>query len=493
MRTRRQQHIAAISGRENVSPKKVLATDVPSKLAADSSLLMSEEEDEVEDENDGEEGTHNVYVLDGVEYIDYQEYVSAKRRRNQQVLEKLGFKDNSNEFMPRKKPKLASQRGIRSKKSTDTLTVTSIRSRKSGRLSGEKTQLVSLDYYVNNWNKDNTVFYEDGGTEETTGVEEGSDKATPVKQRYFKDRVNDGTELSIKDAVMLNDPKWINDNSTQRASGFLHDLRSSYKGSTPTSHHVTPEKSAHEFEKGSGRRIISPASVSSDNDDWEAGVVDKVEKLSIDKDEWVAKVTPDRIYSVVTHPSESKLVCCAGDKQGYIGLWDVDGATSENNNGVNLFRIHGRPVCCLEWLNNDNMISSSYDGSVRRLCVETGTIEEIFATYDDSDTTYTEDLGYDLDQGYNYWTQSVKVDPRYLGSSNPCLFVSTSFGDIFHVDLRVADKQRITFHESVSEKKINSVRYDFSEGHKLNCDDIALLHVLISCSLTPPPFVPLLC
>jgi len=30
-------------------------------------------------------------------------------------------------------------------------------------------------------------------------------------------------------------------------------------------------------------------------------------------------------------------------------------------------------------------------------------------------------------------------------------------GDVFHIDLRVSEKQKITFHETVSEKKINSV------------------------------------
>jgi len=199
---------------------------------------------------------------------------------------------------------------------------------------------------------------------------------------------------------------------------------------------------------------------------WETELSEKVEALSIDKEEWVCKVTPERIYGVATHPSESKLICCAGDKLGYVGLWDVDGVSSsentckdgKHNTGVvSLFRPHSRPICCLEWLNNDHMVTSSYDGSIRRLNVETGTFEEIFATYDDLDTTYLEDLGYGLDRGYRYWTQHVSVDPRYTGASNPGLFVSTSVGDVFHVDLRAPRNQKITFHETVSEKKVNTV------------------------------------
>lgn len=65
-------------------------------------------------------------------------------------------------------------------------------------------------------------------------------------------------------------------------------------------------------------------------------------------------MTPDRIYSVSAHPSESKTIACAGDKQGYIGLWDVD-AVSEENDGCHLFHVHSRPVCCLEWASWDTV------------------------------------------------------------------------------------------------------------------------------------------
>jgi WD40 repeat protein len=181
-----------------------------------------------------------------------------------------------------------------------------------------------------------------------------------------------------------------------------------------------------------------------------------IQDLSIDKEEWVAKVTPDRIYSVASHPSESKMIACAGDKQGYVGLWDVDTVSSESNNGVHLFRVHSSPVCCLEWVTSDTMVSASYDGTVRKLNVETGTFQQIFATYDDN-SYYAEELGYGLDQGYRYWLQYVMTDPRYQGSS-PSLFMSTSAGTAMHVDLRASETQGITFNEKLSEKKINSLR-----------------------------------
>jgi hypothetical protein len=314
--------------------------------------------------------------------------------------------------------------------------------------------------YVNDWHKDNTAT-----VVTNNGDGNGDDDEEDQPQTFFKGRVNDGSDLSLKDAIELNEPKWIHDDSEEIAANLLKELTDDKENSSTSS---SPGR-----RKPGRNGTKSPTSVVSAS--WETELTEKVEALSIDKEEWVCKVTPDRIYSVATHPSENKLICCAGDKQGYVGFWDVDGVSSNNNGGgtskdnagiVSLFHVHSRPINCLEWLNNEHMITSSYDGSVRRLNVETGTFEEIFATYDDSDTTYLEDLGYGLDQGYRYWTQSVTADHRSKGLSNPCLFVSTSSGDVFHVDLRVSEKQKITFHESVSDKKVNTVRYVCSRFRK---------------------------
>ena len=39
--------------------------------------------------------------------------------------------------------------------------------------------------------------------------------------------------------------------------------------------------------------------------------------------EQVAKVVPQRIFSVAVHPTESKILALVGDKWGRLGLWDV--------------------------------------------------------------------------------------------------------------------------------------------------------------------------
>ena len=39
--------------------------------------------------------------------------------------------------------------------------------------------------------------------------------------------------------------------------------------------------------------------------------------------EQVAKVVPQRIFSLAVHPTETKILAFAGDKWGRLGLWDV--------------------------------------------------------------------------------------------------------------------------------------------------------------------------
>jgi len=88
-------------------------------------------------------------------------------------------------------------------------------------------------------------------------------------------------------------------------------------------------------------------------------------------EEGVAKVVPERIFSMAVHPSPTTLTVAVGDKWGAIGLWDIEN-TSGPANGVHLMKPHTRPVNCLSWdlANTDNLISTSYDGTVRLLDTE---------------------------------------------------------------------------------------------------------------------------
>jgi WD40 repeat protein len=413
-----------------------------------------------DDEDHSQQEPQQQYILDGVEYDSYQEMVDAKRKRNQQVLQGLGFLDST------KAPKLqkasssstksqASQRGIKRQKVVETEPAFK---RTSSRLSGVKTGHVALDYNAVNWSSgkaDKMIVQVEG----EGGVGDGNVAGGVVRvvdnyhekaPTYFNGRVNDGSDLTITDAVELVERKWVKDDSVEAAVAFAKNLV--VRQNAPPQKQTSTKKNSKLLAAADSYDDLQP----------------KFNALSIDKEEWVAKVTPDRIYSVSAHPSESKLIVAAGDKQGYVGLWDVDhyasATTTDNNNhhhhnGVYLFRPHARPICCLEWSSPSTLISASYDGTVRCFNAETETFTELFATYDDSNTFYIEELGYGLDQGYRYWTQSVSLDTRNSANrSNPCLFLSTSVGTAMHVDLRIKDKQKITFHETLSEKKINTLR-----------------------------------
>eukprot|EP00058_Branchiostoma_floridae_P005794 XP_002591282.1 hypothetical protein BRAFLDRAFT_279454 [Branchiostoma floridae] len=85
-------------------------------------------------------------------------------------------------------------------------------------------------------------------------------------------------------------------------------------------------------------------------------------------EERVAKVTPERIFSVAVHPSTTKMLVCAGDKWGRLGLWDVE--SQEGEDGVYSYNPHSRPINCLQFspVHHGKLYMCSYDGTMR--CAE---------------------------------------------------------------------------------------------------------------------------
>ena len=61
----------------------------------------------------------------------------------------------------------------------------------------------------------------------------------------------------------------------------------------------------------------------------------------------MAKVTHRRIYSLAVHPTKSKLLIAAGDRDGGLGVWDVKDRTSETH-GVHLFSVRG--ICIYRYI-----------------------------------------------------------------------------------------------------------------------------------------------
>ncbi|XP_060580606.1 WD repeat-containing protein 76-like isoform X2 [Ruditapes philippinarum] len=83
--------------------------------------------------------------------------------------------------------------------------------------------------------------------------------------------------------------------------------------------------------------------------------------------ERVAKVVPERTFSLALHPSDTKVIAAVGDKWGKIGIWDVLCNTESRAEGVCCYAPHSRPITCLDFPvhSPEKMYSCGYDGSLR--------------------------------------------------------------------------------------------------------------------------------
>ena len=422
--------------------------------------------------------------------------VSAKRARNRAVLERSGLLEASRQYADMTEDMIASEVMSGAATKTHVRGIRAIRKRgrgdppsgprwgggaaakaprrKSSRIAGVKSD----GFYVDAETQGKFVVRgNDGGAVETPS-------ASPDVVEHFNDRINDGSDLSIGKAVELLGAKWIREGSAEEAEQFVGGALRSVSSSLCTSAAASlssssPSPCSVVELSGTSR---APSAVSGTQGSGNDGLEKRLASLRIN-DGCVAKVVPERIYSVACHPSADTLVVCAGDKLGHVGIWNVDGyceggggngptedvkanegMKSGGADGVYLFRPHSGPVTHLEWdRDGGRLLSASYDGSVRLLDIETQTFREVFATYDDSDM-FRERLGYGLDTGHRYWVQHVCSDHRAAGSGD-CLFLATSVGTVAHLDMRVG-KGKITFHKSLSEKKINSVSLH-PNGHVL--------------------------
>lgn len=123
------------------------------------------------------------------------------------------------------------------------------------------------------------------------------------------------------------------------------------------------------------------------------------------------KVTPKRIYTAAFHPSTRRDVVFTGDKNGYISVWEplakndhADGdADEDDDSGVtgadgityNLRIPHdSSPISCIKIppTQPNKLFSSSYNSTLRRIDLEKGVSEEVFAFGGAGDDDYDEAL-----------------------------------------------------------------------------------------------------
>jgi WD40 repeat protein len=97
---------------------------------------------------------------------------------------------------------------------------------------------------------------------------------------------------------------------------------------------------------------------------------------------------PSRITAVLVHPNRNKLIVLAGDKEGYVGLWDVNNRTDETGDRVLNYQPHSTNVTKFHCSESDGskIYSASYDGTIR--CWDTNT-HAFVMSFDASDKTDT--------------------------------------------------------------------------------------------------------
>ncbi|KAI9480987.1 MAG: WD40-repeat-containing domain protein [Benjaminiella poitrasii] len=158
---------------------------------------------------------------------------------------------------------------------------------------------------------------------------------------------------------------------------------------------------------------------------------DRLENLKIQHDWATVKVTPNRITAALFHPSVAKLLACAVDTEGYLGIWDVNEKDTESEEPiVYQYKPHTRNVTDLHFnpADNSKLLTSSYDGLLR--------------TYDMNKAEFTTmDLG-----GETYPITCFDVT-----QNGDTIWFSTSDGEVGIVDSRIGSAPII---HMVKEKKI---------------------------------------
>ncbi|XP_061671177.1 WD repeat-containing protein 76 isoform X2 [Syngnathoides biaculeatus] len=146
-----------------------------------------------------------------------------------------------------------------------------------------------------------------------------------------------------------------------------------------------------------------------------------LKNMTISEDR-VAKVVKGRIFSAAFHPAPARLLMAAGDKYGNVGLWSVDDDWGDD--GVLMFEPHSRPVPCLAFSRTDpaQLLSLSYDGSLRCIDVEKGAFDDV----------------YNIEEGLKTFD--------FLSHDCSTLVVGDCYGNIAIVDRRTPGTSHVSLH-----------------------------------------------
>ena len=506
-RTRRSARLSVKEKDEEKAPQ-------PSSFDPKEAEEQLSQSDHVLSDEDDEDDTEETYEFNGQVFATYQDMCHAKRQRNQQVLQDSGLLSLSSQIHQQQQRQASTK-----KRGLTTSTTNKNKSkqppaprRKSRRLNGQDAPHM----YVEDERGGKFSF---AGTtsnivgDDANGTSTSADNTFPS---FYGDRINDGSDLTLPQAVQAIGDKWLQDDSVPQAQRFCqHVLATAIKAyeqdedQKQQSQESSPPKKKDPSKASSSskkKKKESPRSVTTgvieDEDDEDKQLSSHLQRLTVggvapDDEEAVAdatiKLVPDRIYSVAAHPSTDHIILSAGDKGGYVGLWNAttrqtnisenedspeiktNGTNENDKNDSNdqqqdsehvtpknpdhhLVRIHKRPVSSMEWMpDGQSLLTTSYDGTCRLWNVANQSFVQVLGAYDDEETQYKDQPGFGLDLGGHFWFQSSTV----LDQNS--FLLSTSVGTVVHMDLR---QKQITWNVALSEKKINTVSVH-PNGHSM--------------------------
>lgn len=96
----------------------------------------------------------------------------------------------------------------------------------------------------------------------------------------------------------------------------------------------------------------------------------------------VARVVPGRIFSVRFFPTTDMTMVVAGNKQGYLGFWDVKPQNGEDKDVIHLFQPHSAPISGISVhpFALSKVYSSCYDGFLRKMDIEREKFELVYSS-----------------------------------------------------------------------------------------------------------------
>ncbi|KAM5341860.1 hypothetical protein ACJ41O_014891 [Fusarium nematophilum] len=169
------------------------------------------------------------------------------------------------------------------------------------------------------------------------------------------------------------------------------------------------------------------------------------------------KITPQRAYALGFHPTESKAIIFAGDKEGAMGVFDASQTAPEVDDDdedaaipdpvISAFKTHSRTITSFVFSSHESnsVYSSSYDSSIRKLDLEKQQSVQLWAPADSD--------------------EDLPISALDMADSEPnILYFSTLDGGVGRYDMRTSDDAEIW---TLSQQKIGGFSIHPLQPHLL--------------------------